>query len=312
MASAYKDETLTIKNQQQSLFEALMDLRSLFNIKYEKLTLIIENQKRGQEELNQLIFSQLEQQSTSRHHHAQTIDHDSDVIQNLKTQSEFQSRMLVDVEHDIRMLLTYRDSDQAVVSKAAQQLDYIRRMVDGPPGEPGFSETSETSETPELIDKNISNDEYGVGKGIHPMELRSQQTIVTNTWKESTDPYNENLPFSEMSFEGSDFSDDSYDPDDQELDSMSSDDSEQTEDETIETQNKTLDITKEDTSYTVPPSRHNLFPATPNVASAYWTAPMQNPVPNMSWPTPHFMGVGPTPNMSQNPMVHIPNASAGT
>ena len=39
---------------------------------------------------------------------------------------------------------------------------------------------------------------------------------------------------------------------------------------------------------------------------------MQNSVPNMSWPTPHFMGVGPTPNMSQNPMVPIPNAGAGT
>jgi hypothetical protein len=312
LAMASKSESLSLKHEHQSLFEAIRDLRLLVNNKHENLTSMMENNRRVQEELNQLIFHQLDQQATSRHNHDHSIEHDSDVIHTLKTQSEFQSRMLVDVEHDVRMLLTFRDSDRAVASKAAQQVDYIRRMVDGPPGEPGFSETSETSDLPELMDISISKDEYGVDKGIHPMELRSRHAIVSNTINDSANPHDDNLPLSESSFQSSDSLDESYDPDDHDSFSATSEDSEQDEEETWENQEVTLETAKEDTSYTLPPSRYNLFPATPNISSAFWTAPIQNPGPNTSWPTPQFTGVGPTPNMSQNPMVPIPNAGAGT
>ena len=49
----------------------------------------------------------------------------------------------------------------------------------------------------------------------------------------------------------------------------------------------------------------NLFPVTPNVSAAYWTAPP-------TWPTPNLTTIPPTPGVQPAPGVQVPNTTTGT
>jgi hypothetical protein len=188
---------------------------------------------------------------------AAAMDMIEDVHQ-FRIQSEFSSRVLRGIDDDVQYL---REHVTATISNTnlspEQQRQRTMRCVDGggwPSPEPSFSETSNTPETNDTADSmdQCANEE-AVNRSTHSMQRRSHRHQVQLA--------SDSILFDEMSF-GEDSSDESY-----VLEESSDEHSSDEEKEVENVPNEQSQLNN-----TVHHSR-NLFPGTPNVSAAYWTAP---------------------------------------
>jgi hypothetical protein len=221
---------------------------------------------------------------------AESMDMMEDVHQ-FRVQSEFSSRMLRGIDDDVQYL---RECVTATINNTnrspKQQRQRTMRCEDGggwpSPDPPGFSETSNTPETNDTADSMDQGDnDEAVNRSTHSMQRRSQRHQVHSA--------SDSMLFDEMSF-GEDSSDESYVLEDS-SDEHSSDEEEEVENVTNE---------QSQLNNTVHHSR-NLFPGTPNVSAAYWTAPP-------SWPTPNMTAIAPTPGIPPGTAIQATTSAPNT
>jgi len=220
-------------------------------------------------------------------------------------QSEFQRQMLSSIDDDVQYLREHHNSLAKGSPASAEHQGQVHQMLStnrgGRDGGWRFSgpEFSETSSTPEVIDITPSDEESIIseeGRGrtsTHSMERRS------SSQRQRFQQIRDTLPFDEMSFSEEDSSDESFNSDDVE---------EEIEDDSETMENESSDIPLNDTmeiEQTVGHRSKNLFPVTPNVSAAYWTAPP-------TWPTPNLTTIPPTPGVQPAPGVQAPNTTTGT
>jgi len=155
-----------------------------------------------------------------------------------------------------------------------------------PSPEPSFSETSNTPETNDTADSmdQCANGE-AVNRSTHSMQRRSHRHQVQLA--------PDSMLFDEMSF-GEDSSDESY-----VLEESSDEHSSDEEKEVENVPNEQSQLNN-----TVHHSK-NLFPGTPNVSAAYWTAPP-------SWPPPNMTAIAPTPGIPPGTAIQATTSAPNT
>ena len=152
-----------------------------------------------------------------------------------KTQSDFQSRMLRNIDDDVAYLRrVHTMTDRDIPVSLGDQLHHQRngRVVRGgclP--ESGFAETPPTPDTiditPSSEDESMSNrNQRDISN--HSMNRRSSRVTQLSGGIQADGSMNDNLPFSEMSFSDDESSDESYDTETSQSDSGEVVDSENT------------------------------------------------------------------------------------